>query len=977
MSANPKTPPKTSRAGKSAPSMRELLDSTALGGANSPWLETQYEQFLDDPSSVDESWRSWFQSLPMVGDNTREVSPSEVREQFRRITGRVGGIGAGAANGAAAGVSASAPDDAGRGDAMSLKQIFVTQLVNAYRVRGHQLAKTDPLGRETTAAVREVRLRENGLSESDLDTVFQTPALHGIDHATLRDVISHLERCYCGPIGYEFMYIDYTPQKDWLQQRIESVASSPKLNPETRKWLLQRVTAAESMERHLGSRYVGQKRFSLEGGESLIVIMSELVRRAGAAGVRDMVIGMAHRGRLNVLVNILGKNPAELFEEFEGKRDEKLSSGDVKYHQGFSSDIRTSHGHMHLALAFNPSHLEIVSPVVEGSVRSRQDRYKDKDGDLVVPIAIHGDAAFAGQGVVMETFNMADSRGFSTKGTIHIIINNQIGFTTSNTADARSTLYASDVAKMINAPIFHVNGDDPEAVHFVTQLAIDFRMTFKKDVVIDLVCYRRHGHNETDEPSVTQPMMYGIIKPLATTRSLYAERLVEEGVLSEEEAEAMVSEYRQALDDGETVAPDIIEGLDEAPELQVDWSRYIEDDWRADYDPHVPLERIQELGTALGELPDGLALHSRAKKIVEDRRKMTAGALPLDWGYAETMAYATLIDQGYDVRLSGQDSGRGTFAHRHAVLHNQKRPGAVVPLRGLDTEGSFLVIDSVLSEEAVLAFEYGYATADPNTLVIWEAQFGDFANGAQVVIDQFISSGETKWGRLCGLTLLLPHGYEGQGPEHSSARLERFLQLCAEDNMQVLVPSTPAQAYHMFRRQMLRPVRRPMIVMTPKSLLRHKLATSTLEDLSEGHFRSVIDEIDEIDADKVERLVFCSGKVYYDLLQARREAEIDTVALVRLEQLYPFPYDEMQAAIASYPNATSIVWCQEEPRNQGAWRSNRHRIERVLPKDVDDVEFAGRPSSASPASGYMSQHLLEQKRLVQEALGLVENSQTR
>ena len=972
MSANPKS----SRAADSpAASMRELRDSSALGGANSPWLETQYEQFLADPHSVDESWRNWFESLPMVGDNTREVPPSEVREEFRRITGRVPTANGGA-NGAAAHANGAAAVQAG-GGTMALKQIFVTQLVNAYRVRGHQLAKTDPLGRETKAAVREVRLHENGLSEADLDTVFKTPALEGLEQAPLRDIIAHLERCYCGPIGYEFMYIDYTPQKEWLQRRIESVASAPSLNPETRKWLLQRVTAAESMERHLGSRYVGQKRFSLEGGESLIVIMSELVRRAGAAGVRDMVIGMAHRGRLNVLVNILGKNPAELFQEFEGKHDTTLSSGDVKYHQGFSSDIRTAHGHMHLALAFNPSHLEIVSPVVEGSVRSRQDRYGDRDGDLVVPIAIHGDAAFAGQGVVMETFNMADSRGFSTKGTIHIIINNQIGFTTSNTADARSTLYASDVAKMINAPIFHVNGDDPEAVHFATQLAIDFRTTFKKDVVIDMVCYRRHGHNETDEPSVTQPMMYGTIKSLPTTRKLYAERLVEAGVLSAEEAEAMVSEYRQTLDDGETVAPDIIEGLDEAPELQIDWSRYTGTDWRVDYDPRVPLATIQELATKLGTLPDGLVLHSRVKKIVEDRRKMSAGALPLDWGYAETMAYATLVNDGYDVRLSGQDSGRGTFAHRHAVLHNQKQPGAHVPLRELDTKGSFLVIDSVLSEEAVLAFEYGYATADPNTLVIWEAQFGDFANGAQVVIDQFISSGETKWGRLCGLTMLLPHGYEGQGPEHSSARLERFLQLCAEDNMQVLVPSTPAQAYHMLRRQMIRPMRRPMIVLSPKSLLRHRLATSTLEELADGVFQPVIGEIDELDAKRVERLVFCSGKVYYDLLEARREAEITDVALVRLEQVYPFPYDEMQAAVATFPKAKSIVWCQEEPRNQGAWRSNRHRIERVLPKNVDEVEFAGRAPSASPASGYMSQHLLEQKRLVQEALGQIENSQSR
>jgi len=939
------------------PSMEAYQASSALGGANAAWLETQYEQFLADPNSVEPAWRDYFQTLPMVAENAREIAHAPVRERFRKLIGRSGG---GAASGAAPSLGSPA----------ELKQIFVTQLINAYRVRGHQLARTDPLGVTTDAAVREVRLNENGLSEADLDTVFPTPSLEGLDAAPLKDIISHLEKCYCGSIGYEFMYIDYTPQKEWLQQRIESVASAPALDPDMRRWVLERVTAAESMERHLGSRYVGQKRFSLEGGESLIVIMSELVRRAGAAGVRDMVIGMAHRGRLNVLVNILGKNPAELFEEFEGKRQTNLSSGDVKYHQGFSSDIRTPDGHMHLSMAFNPSHLEIVSPVVEGSVRSRQDRYGDKQGERVIPIAIHGDAAFAGQGVVMETFNMADSRGFSTKGTVHIIINNQIGFTTSNSKDARSTLYATDVAKMINAPIFHVNGDDPEAVLFVTQVALDFRMAFKKDVVIDMVCYRRHGHNETDEPSVTQPIMYQSIKSTATTRKLYADRLVEAGVIESSEPDAMVDAYRAALDAGETVAPDVLEGVGEAPELQVDWSKYTEDDWQVSYEAKVPLSTIKALADKLNTMPEGLALHSRVNKIVQDRRKMAAGALPLDWGFAETMGYATLLNEGYDVRLSGQDSGRGTFAHRHAVLHNQNQRGAHVPLREV-ADANFLVIDSVLSEEAVLAFEYGYATADPNTLVLWEAQFGDFANGAQVVIDQFISSGETKWGRLCGLTLLLPHGYEGQGPEHSSARLERFLQLCAEDNMSVLMPSTPAQCYHMLRRQMLRPMRRPMIVLSPKSLLRHRLAVSTLEELADGQFQPVIDEIDDIDAKGIERIVFCAGKVYYDLLEARREAEIDTVALVRLEQLYPFPYDAMTETIARYPTASSIVWCQEEPRNQGAWRSNRHRIERVLPEAIDDVEFCGRAPSASPASGYMAQHLREQKQLVQEALGIV------
>ena len=943
-------------------SMKEQLETSMLAGANSPYLESQYEQYLRDPNSVIESWRDFFAGLPMVGDNARDIPHSEIRDHFYELT-RNGSLRPQIVS---AGASSSAHE---------LKQIYVTQLINAYRVRGHQLANIDPLGATKTASVRELKLHENGLSEADLDTVFPTPSLEGIDQAPLRDIISHLEKCFCGSIGYEFMYIDHTPQKDWLQHRIESVASQPTLNPDTRRWILQRVTAAESLERHLGSLYVGQKRFSLEGSESLIVIMSELARRAGAVGVKDMIIGMAHRGRLNVLVNILGKNPAELFSEFEGKHDESLSSGDVKYHQGFSSNLKTPFGHMHLALAFNPSHLEIVSPVVEGSVRSRQDRYGDNDGDWVIPVAIHGDAAFAGQGVVMETFNMADSRGFSTKGTVHIIVNNQIGFTTSNASDVRSTLYASDVAKMINAPIFHVNGDDPEAVHFVTQLAFDFRMTFKKDVVIDLVSYRRHGHNETDEPSVTQPIMYKTIRALATTRKLYAEKLAALGVVELIESDSMVEQYRNSLDAGENVAPDVVVDIQEAPELRVDWSLYQATDWRVSFNAKVPLPTLQALATDLTTLPDGLSLHSRVTKIIEDRRKMTAGALPLDWGFAETMAYATLLKDGYSVRLSGQDCGRGTFAHRHAVLHNQNERGAFVPLRELNSNRvQFLVIDSVLSEEAVLAFEYGYATADPNTMVIWEGQFGDFANGAQVVIDQFISSGETKWGRLCGLTLLLPHGYEGQGPEHSSARLERFLQLCAEDNLQVVVPSTPAQAYHMLRRQMIRPMRRPLIVMTPKSLLRHRLAVSTLEDLSDGKFLPVINEVDDLLVEQVTRLVFCSGKVYYDLLEARRESKIDTVALVRLEQVYPFPYTEMTEAVGYYPNAKEIVWCQEEPRNQGAWRATRHRIERVSPNS-HRLEFAGRAPSASPASGYHNQHVIEQKRLVQEALGVIPNSQ--
>jgi len=941
--------------------MKMLQSTSMLDGGNIVYLEAQYENYLRDPNLVSEKWRKYFEQLPMVGGQAHDIVHSDVRNHFvnsaRRSTSRTGPVGDGSAE-------------------HERKQIQVGALIDAYRSRGHQLANIDPLNMMNKLEIREVQLHECGLSTADLPTEFQTPSLHGIETAKLSEIIAHLEKIYCSTIGYEYMYINHTTQKQWLQQRIESYWSKPDLSAESKSWILERLTAAEGMERYLHSRYVGQKRFSLEGGESLIVVMSTLVQRAGAAGCKEMVVGMAHRGRLNVLVNILGKSPAELFSEFEGKHDAHLSSGDVKYHQGFSSDIKISgNQHMHLTLAFNPSHLEIVSPVVEGSVRSRQDRHEDSDGQFVLPIAIHGDAAFAGQGVVMETFNMADSRGFSTKGTVHIIVNNQIGFTTSNLDDVRSTLYASDVAKMINAPIFHVNGDDPEAVLFVSQLALDFRNEFQKDVVIDLVCYRRHGHNEADEPSATQPIMYKTIKALPTTRQLYAEKLVNAGVFEAGFADKLVQDYRDKLDAGITVAPDVEVDPDAEEAQDIAWRSYLKANWRSPYDGRVPVETLQNLATKMTTLPEGLALQSRVKKIVEDRRKMTAGALPLDWGYAENLAYASLINDGFPVRLSGQDCGRGTFFHRHAVLHNQNQNEAYVPLRNLfEGQPNFLVIDSVLSEEAVLAFEYGYATADPSTMVIWEAQFGDFANGAQVVIDQFISSGETKWGRLCGLSLFLPHGYEGQGPEHSSARLERFLQLCAEDNMQVLVPSTPAQAYHMIRRQMVRPMRRPLIVMTPKSLLRHRLAVSTLEDLAEGTFEPVLAEIDPIEASAVTRLIFCSGKVYYDLLEKRREEDIKNLAIVRVEQLYPFPYTEMEAIIAAYPNASRVVWCQEEPRNQGAWRATRHRVERVL-KPGQELEFAGRPPSASPAVGYANQHIKEQATLVLEALALQANSQ--
>jgi 2-oxoglutarate dehydrogenase E1 component len=681
---------------------------------------------------------------------------------------------------------------------------------------------------------------------------------------------------------------------------------------------------------------------------------------------------MAHRGRLNVLVNVLGKKTSELFDEFAGKHDESWGTGDVKYHQGFSSNVMTEGGEMHLAMAFNPSHLEIVSPVVEGSVRARQDRRKDDEGGLVLPVCIHGDAAFAGQGVVMETFQMSQTRAYGTGGTVHIVINNQVGFTTSKQEDARSTEYCTDIAKMVQAPIFHVNGDDPEAVLFVTNLAVDFRQTFKKDVVIDLICYRRRGHNEADEPSGTQPLMYKKIKTQKTTRDLYAERLIAQNILSKEGDQELINDYREALDTGKHVAKSLV--MEPNSELFVDWTPYLGHEyWSSEVPTSLPVAKLQELGNQLLRIPEGFEVQRQVQKVYQDRALMAAGGEPVNWGFAELLAYASLIDQGLPIRLTGQDVGRGTFSHRHAALHSQKDASTYVPLQHLsDDQPNFTIHDSFLSEEAVLAFEYGYATTAPSALVIWEAQFGDFANGAQVVIDQFITSGEHKWSRVCGLTMLLPHGYEGQGPEHSSARLERFLQLCAEHNIQVVIPSTPAQVFHMMRRQAMRMIRKPLVVMSPKSLLRHKEVTSTLDELANGRFECVLAETDNLDPAAVDRLVICSGKLYYELRAARRDNNLENVAIIRLEQLYPFPEEDMSRVLAPYTNLKEVVWAQEEPQNQGAWYSSQHHMRNVIAKHDKNLylEYAGRSASASPAAGYMALHVKEQAHVVNSALGL-------
>ncbi|MFT2112480.1 2-oxoglutarate dehydrogenase E1 component [Marinomonas sp. 2405UD68-3] len=938
-------------------SLMELLWGTShFSGGNLEYVEGLFENYLVDPNSVSEEWRKCFDQLPRVSEEqSTDVPHSVIQEQFLQLGKNQHRF---------------QPTSAGVSSDHEQKQIKVLQLINAYRVRGHQHASLDPLGLQVRHKVSDLELGYHELTGADLDTEFDTGSLFfNKKTKTLSAIIAGLNRTYCDSIGYEYMHIVDTQEKRWLQKRIESVKSHPEYELETRKNLLERLTAAEGLEKYLASRYPGAKRFGLEGAESLIPMVNELIQRSGSLGAKEVVIGMAHRGRLNVLVNTLGKNPKDLFDEFEGKKLVN-TSGDVKYHQGFSSNVMTEGGEVHIALSFNPSHLEIVSPVVEGSVRARQDRRNDYDGKTVVPISIHGDAAFAGQGVVMETFQMSQTRAYKTGGTIHIVINNQVGFTTNRQEDSRSTEYCTDIAKMVQAPIFHVNGDDPEAVLFVTQLALDYRYEFGRDVVIDMVCYRRRGHNETDEPSGTQPLMYQIINKLKTTRHQYADYLVSKGVIDQSVATSMVDENRQDLDDGKHVAKSLV--LESQTGSFVDWKPYLGIEWDAGADTTYSLAKLQKVARKLVSIPDGIVVQRQVQKIYEDRDKMTAGALPLNWGYAETLAFATLLEQGYPIRITGQDSGRGTFSHRHAVIHNQKDGSSYTPLKNLFPEQPQMdLYDSYLSEEAVLAFEYGYSTTAPKGLVVWEAQFGDFANGAQVVIDQFITSGEHKWGRLCGLTMLLPHGYEGQGPEHSSARLERFLQLCAEYNIQVCVPTTPSQIYHIIRRQAIRPLRRPLIIMSPKSLLRHKQATSTLEDLSEGHFHNVLPETSEkIDPKRVKRLVICSGKVYYDLINRREALDKDDVAIIRLEQLYPFPYQDFRDVLTPYTEVETLVWCQEEPKNQGAWHANRHRMNRILEELYPQlkIRFAGRISSAAPAAGYMSIHVEEQEALVNDAI---------
>lgn len=940
----------------SSSSLEQLWASGHLAGGNLAFVDELYESYLSNPSSVSEEWRQFFDGLPSVeGHIGADYSHRTVREQFL--------LSAQNSHRAVAQNQSAVSTEHDR------KQVRVIRLMQAYRTRGHQKAKIDPLGLLERPQVPDLDLGFFELTKSDFDTTFNIASnTMGVEQIKLGELVDTLERTYCASIGAEFMHIVNTEERLWIQERMESVKGRPAYSAETKKHVLERLTAAEGMENYLASRYPGVKRFGLEGGESMIPMVDEIIQRSGSKGAKEVVIGMPHRGRLNMLINILGKNPSDLFDEFDGKA-QYTGQGDVKYHQGFSSNVMTPGGECHLAMAFNPSHLEIVSPVVEGSVRARQDRRGDTEREMVLPISLHGDSAFAGQGVVLETFQASQTRAYKTGGTIHIVVNNQVGFTTSNPEDTRSTEYCTDVAKMIDAPIFHVNGDDPEAVLFVSQLATDYRYRFKKDVVIDLVCYRRRGHNEADEPSATQPLMYSIIKAHPTTRKQYADQLIAESLITQADADLLANGYRDALENGQHVANALVLEPNEA--LFVDWTPYLGHTWTAEYDTSCDVDTIKRIGTQLAEVPEGFTLQRQVNKLYDDRKKMAAGAMPVNWGFAETLAYGTLLEAGHPIRFTGQDVGRGTFSHRHAIVHDQKTGESYNSLCHMaDDQPRCEMYDSFLSEEAVLAFEYGYATTDPKALVVWEAQFGDFANGAQVVIDQFITSGEVKWGRLCGLTMLLPHGYEGQGPEHSSARLERFLQLCAEHNVQVCVPTTPAQVFHMLRRQALRPLRKPLIVMSPKSLLRKKEAVSTLDELANGRFQTVIGEVDELNPKDVKKIVMCSGKVYYDLVAHRRELGITDRAIIRIEQLYPFPHDDLEAILAPYTEVEEVIWCQEEPMNQGAWYSSQHHMLRALWAHKPNLflRYAGRDASASPAAGYMSAHTEQQQKLVADAI---------
>jgi len=930
--------------------------TSMLHGGNAAYVEELYEQFLADSLAVPDQWRTYFESLQLpLGDeaDADDIAHAPIVEQFVQLARRAGRKAS----------SVAAPDlDTAR------RQLAVQSLIAAFRMVGARRADIEPLRWAPSPPIPELSAVYHGLNGADLAKKIELPGHHfWKGEASVADLVSALETTYSGTLGTEFMYLSDPQQRDWWQHRLESTRAKPLLGPDKKLRILERLTAAEGLEKYLHIRYTGQKRFSLEGGESLIVLLDELIRHGAKNGVRHVVMGMAHRGRLNVLVNTVGKPPGYLFDEFDNKVANVLPAGDVKYHKGFTGNIETQNGAVKVVLAFNPSHLEIVNPVVQGMARAQSEQYEASQRGTVLPVEIHGDAAISGQGIVMETLNMSNTKGYGTGGTVHIVVNNQIGFTTSDPQETRSSFYCTDIAKMIEAPVLHVNGDDPEAVVNAVQLALDFRKAFGKSVFIDLVCFRRHGHQEQDTPSITQPLMYRSVSAHPGIRQLYANKLVASGLVTEEQVVSIAQAYRDGLENAQ-------------PEAVAETFMAVDTTQKPTLNPNISfysaptLEQITALAARISELPADFKLHPLVTKVINGRRDMATGAKPLDWGMGEHLAFASVLSAGVDVRLSGEDSERGTFSHRHAVLNPQNREvrgeGKYRPLDHVapGQQGRFSVINSVLSEASVLAFEYGYTVARPDAFVLWEAQFGDFANGAQVVTDQFIAAGAAKWGQQSGLTLLLPHGQEGQGPEHASARLERYLQLCAQDNMRVAQPTTPVQFFHLLRRQALQSSPRPLIVMTPKSLLRHPEAVNELEDFTKGSFQEVLGEQSTTAAQdqKVTRVILCSGKIYYDLLAHRRAVNAEHIALVRLEQLYPFPYEALAEELGRYDTLQSVVWCQEESRNQGAWKFVDDYLRDIIPP-ATSLRYAGPPAGASTAPGNMTMHVEQQRLVIQSA----------
>jgi len=969
--------------GAQSSARRERIADSFLYAGNATFVAQLYAAFLGDPAAVDPGWRAFFATL---GDDERLA--------LEEIAGPSWGIGKTRIVGVEDPAAAKAPPAKAKGNgavpaaavagataeqmrAAALDSIRAFMLIRTYRSRGHLIANLDPLGVAERKYHKDLDYKSYGFTEADLDKLIYINSILGFgEQATLRQIIDRLVHTYCGTVGVEYMYILEPAQRLWIQERLERIENRTDFTVLGKRAILERLTAAETFERFLDKKYTGTKRFGLDGAESTIPGLEQIIKRGGQLGVKEIVIGMPHRGRLNVLANMMGKPFRAIFSEFSGNPanpEDVQGSGDVKYHLGTSSDRDFDGNTVHLSLTANPSHLEAVNPVVVGKVRAKQMQKGDleKARHAVMGLLLHGDAAFAGQGLVPETLALSDLRGYRTGGTIHFIVNNQIGFTT-NPTNSRSGPYCTDVAKMVQAPIFHVNGDDPEAVVHVARVATEFRHEFQKDVVIDMWCYRRHGHNESDEPAFTQPLMYRAIAKQAPTRTIYAKKLAAEGLVAEDEANALVAGYEQKLE----------EDFEVAKAFRPNKADWLEGAWtgleaaRGEYirgETAVPLELLKEVGQRLTEVPKGFNLNRKIARQLEAKRKAIEGGAGIDWATGEALAFGTLVAEGTPVRLSGQDSGRGTFSHRHAVLIDQESEQKYVPLTNVKHgQAHFEVIDSPLAEASVLGFEYGFSLAEPHCLVLWEAQFGDFANGAQVIVDQFIAAGESKWLRLSGLVMLLPHGYEGQGPEHSSARLERYLQLCAEDNMQVVNCTTPANFFHVLRRQMRRKIRKPLIVMTPKSLLRHKLAVSKLADFGPGSsFHRVLFDGTGIGPDAgIKRVVLCSGKVYFDLLEARDERKLnDDVVIIRLEQLYPFPAQSLADDLGRFRQA-ELVWCQEEPKNMGAWLTVNAPIEETMERlgMPGRPKYAGRPPAASPATGLASRHAKEQAQLINTAL---------